>query len=70
MLMDTLLETYRDFTGRIMPVKDITEVEAQQPAANAARFDPSPTKPRRARRLHRSVRAEQRRINGWTVRTW
>lgn len=70
MLMDTLLETYRDLTGRLAPARNVTEVDAQEPAANAAHFSLSPTPMRRQRRLHRSVRAEQRRINGWTVRTW
>lgn len=69
MLMEMLLETYRDITSRLVREKRVPEAETQRPAANAARFSLPPVRERR-RRLRRSVSAEQRRINGWTVRTW
>jgi len=70
MLMEILVETYRDITARLVPEKRVPEAETQRPAANAAQFSPPPVSQRRRRRLRRPVSAEQRRINGWTVRTW
>lgn len=74
MLMQTLLETYRDVTRQLTRNEPVTTVEVRRPAANAgqwaSRWINEATQPRRLRRQRRMERAGNRPISGWTVRTW
>lgn len=70
MLIDSLLESYREMTGQAFTAAPITTVPTSRPAANADRFDKTRMQARRQRRQRRLDRAGARSINGWTVRAW
>ena len=70
MLMQTLLDTYREVTRQVAPGKGVTTVETQSGAANASRWINEGTSSRRQRRVRRMVRADNHRVGGWSLRTW
>jgi len=68
--MKTLIETYRDVTGQIVPNQTVTTVPVQRSAANANRWINEETKGRRQRRQRRMDRTFSHPVGGWSVRTW
>lgn len=70
MLMNRILETYREITGNIPPVATITTVSSLRPAANADNITESDTQARRHRRQRRMAMTGLRNISGWSVRSW
>lgn len=70
MLIDSLMESYREFTGQAIQAQPVKTVPVKRSAANAGRFDKAEKQARRQRRQRRLERSELRSINGWTVRAW
>jgi hypothetical protein len=70
MLINTIKNAYREFTGGLISEKPIRAIPARRPAANAGHFGKRPMQARRLRRQFRNERASSRRVNGWTVRSW
>lgn len=70
MLMQTLLDTYRDVTRQLVPGREVTTIEVPHKAANASRWIEGEGQARRLRRQRRMERQGNRPINGWSVRTW
>jgi hypothetical protein len=70
MLINSLMESYREMTGQAFVAQPVVTVPVASAAANADRFDRAEKQARRQRRLRRLERSEQRMISGWTVRAW
>lgn len=70
MLMQKLLQTYRDLTRQLAPAESVTTVSVERPAANANRWVDTTSRQRRQRRLRRSARVKPLSVNGWSVKTW
>lgn len=70
MLIDTLMDSYRELTGQVRPAQPVVTVGASRPAANADSYEKAAMQARRHRRQRRLARMGQHGINGWTVRTW
>lgn len=70
MLIKSIKNAYREFTGGLTSEKPISAIPVRRPAANASHFGNRPVQGRRLRRQFRHERAASRRINGWTVRSW
>jgi hypothetical protein len=70
MLIDRIVDSYRDMTGHTVQAQPVITVPVVRTAANAGHFEKSAMQARRQRRLRRMDRSGQRNINGWTVRAW
>jgi len=70
MLIDSLVESYRELTGQTFEALPVNTVPVSRSAANADRFEKAEKQARRQRRQRRLERSEHRSINGWTVRAW
>lgn len=70
MLIDSLKNAYRDFTGQVDTVRPVVTVPVKLPAANADSINRAEMQTRRLRRQNRQSRALQHGINGWTIRAW
>jgi hypothetical protein len=70
MLIDRIVDSYRDMTGHTVQAQPVITVPVVRTAANSGQFEKSAVQARRQRRLRRMDRSGQRNINGWTVRAW
>ena len=70
MLIDYLMESYRELTGQVGPAQPVITLRSTRPAANADRFERDEMQARRHRRQRRLARMGHSNVNGWTVRTW
>lgn len=70
MLIDSLKNAYREFTGQVHTLQPVVTVPARLPAANQDSFSRAEMQARRLRRKSRQSRAVQHGINGWSVRAW
>lgn len=70
MLIEYLMDSYRELTGQVVPTQPVVTVSATRPAANADSYEKAGMQARRQRRQRRLARMGQHSINGWTVRTW
>jgi len=70
MLIHILPETDREVTRQLAPGKGVTTVETHSGAANANRWINEDTSSRRQRRVRRIGWADNRRVGGWSLRTW
>ncbi|MBT8064225.1 MAG: hypothetical protein HKP03_06730 [Xanthomonadales bacterium] len=70
MLIDNIMKSYRDFTGRVELAQPVVTVPAILPAANAGSLAKAEMQARRLRRQRRMERTGGRGFTGWTVRTW
>lgn len=70
MLMNSIMQTYREVFGKVEVVQPLVTVPHTLPAANAGELRKSEMQARRARRRRRMERAGNRGFTGWTVRTW
>jgi len=70
MLIDYIMDSYRELTGQVIPAQPVVNVKATRTAANADSYEQSEMQARRQRRQRRLARMGQHGINGWTVRAW
>ena len=70
MLINSLMESYREMTGQAFEARPVVTIPAARTAANADRFEKTGKLARRQRRMRRLERSGQHRISGWTVRAW
>jgi hypothetical protein len=70
MLIEYIMDSYRELTGQVSPAQPVVTVRATRPAANADSYEKAGMQARRQRRQRRLARMGQHSINGWTVRTW
>lgn len=70
MLMNSIMQTYRELFGQVEMAQPLVTVPNTLPAANAGQLRKAEMQARRTRRQRRLVRASSRRFAGWTVRTW
>jgi hypothetical protein len=70
MLIEYIMDSYRELTGRVIPAQPVVNLKTTRPAANADHFEKASNQARRQRRQRRLDRMGQRSVNGWTVRTW
>jgi len=70
MLINSLMESYREMTGQAFETRPVVTIPVARTAANADRFEKTGKLARRQRRMRRLERGGQHRISGWTVRAW
>ena len=70
MLMQNVLEGYRDMAAGLAPAAPETTVAERWPAANAGNYSGGVIKSRRLRRQRRAERHARGRLGGWVVRSW
>jgi len=70
MLIEYLMDSYRELTGRAVSAQPVVQVSAARRAANADSYEKAGMQARRHRRQRRLARTGQHGIDGWTVRTW
>jgi len=70
MLIDTLMDSYRELTGQVVAAQPVVTIPMVRPAANADSFAKTAMQARRHRRQRRLERNGTHGINGWTIRAW
>jgi hypothetical protein len=73
MLIESIREAYREFTGDLVPGEPVVTLPSHRPAANTGDFGTNEAQARRQRRQRRQRRLERssnHSVSGWKVRTW
>jgi hypothetical protein len=70
MLIESIRDAYREFTGDLVPGEPVTTLPSHRPAANAGDFGTNEAQARRQRRQRRLERSSNHSVSGWKVRAW